>query len=79
MMSWIMIEAESSTMSWIKEVPTSEPWAQSNMIRCMSIRPPAMKAVMDLNRAVTFGGSTLTRVQEEIIATTVSTVNRCRY
>ncbi len=66
-------------MSWIKEVPTSEPWAQSNVIRCMSLRPPVMKAVMELNRAITFGGSHLTRVQEEIIATTVSTVNRCRY
>jgi alkylhydroperoxidase family enzyme len=66
-------------MSWIKEVPTTEPWAQGNVIRVMSINPKAMRAVADLNRAVTFGGSHLTRVQEEIIATTVSTVNRCRY
>jgi hypothetical protein len=34
---------------------------------------------MRLNRAVTFGSSRLTRVQEEIIATTVSATNRCRY
>jgi alkylhydroperoxidase family enzyme len=66
-------------MSWIKEVPVAESWAQANVIRCMSINPKAMKAVMDLNRAVTFGGSHLTRVQEELIATTVSTLNRCRY
>ena len=66
-------------MSWIEEVPTNEPWAQANVIRCMSINPAAMKAVMSLNRAVTFGGSRLTRVQEELIATTVSTTNRCRY
>jgi alkylhydroperoxidase family enzyme len=66
-------------MSWIREAANVEPWAQANVIRVMSINPKAMKAVMDLNRAVTFGGSHLTRVQEEIIATTVSTINRCRY
>ena len=66
-------------MSWIEEVPRPEPWAQANIIKCMSINPKAMQAVMDLNRAVTFGGSTLSRVQEELIATTVSTVNKCRY
>lgn len=66
-------------MSWIREVPTTEPWAQANVIRVMSINPKAMQAVMDLNRALTFGGSTLTRIQEELIATTVSTINKCRY
>jgi alkylhydroperoxidase family enzyme len=66
-------------MSWIEEAPVSEPWAQANVIRVMSINPKAMKAVAQLGQALTFGGSTLTRVQEELIATTVSTVNRCRY
>jgi len=66
-------------MSWIKEVPRPEPWAQANIMRCMSINPTAMQAVMQLGQALTFGGSPLTRVQEELIATTVSTVNRCRY
>ena len=66
-------------MSWINEIPTDEPWAQANIMRCMSIDPKMMNAVMELNRVVTFGGSTLTRTQEELIATTVSTINRCRY
>jgi alkylhydroperoxidase family enzyme len=66
-------------MSWIREEPRPEPWAQANVIKCLSINPKAMRAVMDLNRAVTFGGSALTRVQEELIAITVSTVNKCRY
>lgn len=64
-------------MSWIKEVPTTE--AQGNVIKCMSINPEAMLAVRSLNQAITFGGSHLTRVQEELIASTVSTINRCRY
>ena len=45
----------------------------------MSIDPKAMQAVMDLNRAITFGGSALTRVQEKLITTTVATFNHCRY
>jgi len=51
-------------MSWIKEVPRPEPWAQANIMRCLSINPTAMQAVMQLGQAVTFGGSPLTRVQE---------------
>ncbi len=51
----------------------------SNVIKVMSINPKAMEAVQNLNRAITFGGSTLTRVQEEAIATTVSVANHCRY
>jgi alkylhydroperoxidase family enzyme len=66
-------------VSWIKEVPQTEPWAQANIMRCMSIDPAMQQAVAQLGRALTFGGSTLTRSQEELIATTVSTINRCRY
>ena len=51
----------------------------SNVIKVMSINPKAMEAVQNLNRAITFGASTLTRVQEEAIATTVSVINSCRF
>ena len=51
----------------------------SNVIKVMSINPQAMEAVQNLNRAITFGASTLTRVQEEAIATTVSVINSCRF
>ena len=62
-------------MSWIRE----EDLKMANVIKVMSIIPKAMSAVQELNGAITFGGSTLTRVQEEAIATTVSVVNRCRF
>ena len=62
-------------MSWIRE----EYLKMAYVIRVMSIIPKAMSAVQELNGAITFGGSTLTRVQEEAIATTVSVVNRCRF
>jgi alkylhydroperoxidase family enzyme len=45
----------------------------------MSINRPAMDAVQNLAAAVTFGGSVLTRVQEEAISTVVAAINSCRY
>ncbi|MDA0769640.1 MAG: hypothetical protein BZY79_01140 [SAR202 cluster bacterium Casp-Chloro-G4] len=63
-------------MPWIDQ---DESLNVGNVIKIMSLRPKAMQAVMDVNQAVTFGGSALTRVQEEAIATTVGVVNKCRY
>jgi alkylhydroperoxidase family enzyme len=62
-------------MSWIREEEIDLP----NVIKVMSINPRAMQAVLDVNAAITFGESALTRVQEEAIATAVSVVNRCRF
>ena len=62
-------------MSWIEE----EDLQVGNIIKVMSIRPEAMEAVRLMTQKVTFGGSVLTRVQEEAIATTVSVANHCKY
>ena len=64
-------------MSWIREA--DEPLHSANVINVMSINPSAMKAVNDLNNAITFASSALTRTQEEAIATTVSVQNQCRF
>ena len=62
-------------MSWIHEADVQLP----NVIKSMSINPKAMEAVQGLNRAIAFGASSLTRVQEEAISTVVAAVNSCRY
>jgi len=62
-------------MPWIRQ----EDISVSGVMKIMSINPGAMEAVGNLNRAITFGASALTRVQEEAIATTVSVTNKCRY
>ena len=64
-------------MSWIREA--DEPLHSANVINVMSINPSALKAVNDLNNAITFGSSALTRAQEEAIATAVSVQNQCRF
>ena len=62
-------------MAWIREENLH--WA--NVVNVMAINPAAMRAVDDLNKAVTFGASALTRTQEEAIATAVSVQNECRF
>ena len=63
-------------MSWIREEINKD---LTNFVKAMSINPTAMQAINQLGDAVSFGASTLTRVQEEAIATTVSVINKCRY
>ena len=62
-------------MSWIEEAKVD----LSPVISVMSINKQAMEAVQNMNAAITFGASALTRVQEEAIATAVSATNNCRY
>ncbi len=62
-------------MSWIRETDEQ----LSNIFKVMSINPAALQAIQDAGQAITFGGSCLTRVQEEAISTVVATVNRCRF
>ncbi len=62
-------------MSWIREEDLGLP----NVIKVMSFSLRAMRVGPYLGSATTFGGPTLTRVQEEAIATTVSIVNSCRF
>tara|TARA_Y100000588_G_scaffold289346_1_gene307930 strand:- start:15872 stop:16009 length:138 start_codon:yes stop_codon:yes gene_type:complete len=45
----------------------------------MSLNEEAMHAVWDMGNKITFGSSSLTRAQEEIIATVVSSINHCKY
>jgi alkylhydroperoxidase family enzyme len=51
----------------------------SPIMSVMSLNPRALKGVRDMNSAITFGASVLTRVQEEAIATTVAAANHCRF
>ena len=62
-------------MTWIRTEDAGVP----GIIGVMSINQTMMDAVRNLNQAITFGASALTRVQEESIATAVSVLNRCRF
>ena len=62
-------------MTWIIQEDVGMP----GIISSMSINARMMEAVRNLNQAVSFGASELTRIQEESIAVAVSVINRCRY
>ena len=64
-------------MWWIEESPRDSELA--DVIKCMSINEDAMHAVWDMGHRLSFGSSALTRAQEEVIATVVSAINRCKY
>lgn len=81
-------------MAWIKTVPESEAqdkltevYAEirkrfpmvPNIMQSLSLQPELLGHVAGAFMTATFGGSRLTRVQEEMIATVVSSINRCHY
>jgi uncharacterized peroxidase-related enzyme len=63
-------------MSWVQQADLPELPA---VFGALSLNSQALEVVEQLNEGLAFGSSTLTRVQEEAIATVVSVANRCRY
>ena len=63
-------------MSWIDEADLPD---LPDIFRALSLNSAGLNAVQELNESLAFGNSTLTRVQEEAVATVVSVANRCRY
>ena len=49
------------------------------IFQVLSLNSRALEDVKRLNETLAFGGSALTRTQEEAIATVVSAANQCRY
>ena len=49
------------------------------VLQSMSLHPDAIGAVIKWGETITFGGSTLGRVREELLATTVAVLNDCDY
>ena len=49
------------------------------VVSAMKRNPNAMRAILQTNMAVTFGGSSLGRYREELVSATVSGLNQCLY
>ena len=69
---------QGQEMSWINEIPSGEEDLPA-IFQALSLSPGALEKVKHLNETLAFGGSALSRVQEEAIATVVAAANRCRY
>jgi len=78
-MSWLDLPVDEATpavaratRSWRKEGRPVPP-----VVAPMKLHPRALRAVMQMNMAATFGGSVLGRRVEELIAVMVSAANDC--
>ena len=80
-MSWISIPPDDASPEVARVVRgfTAAPRPVPAVIAPMKHNPRALRAVMQMNSAVTFGGSSLGRMREELVATTVSALNDCFY
>ena len=67
-------------MAFIDYVPAEE-WKldADNILRIHGINPPVLSAHLALYRTVMHGESPLTRMQREMLAVVVSSVNGCHY
>ncbi|MCZ6872660.1 MAG: hypothetical protein O7G88_03885 [bacterium] len=50
-----------------------------NVVQAYSVKPALLRAARNFSHAVTFGGSSLGRRKEELIATVVAAQLRCTY
>ena len=80
-MAWIELPDDEATPSLAR---LTAPYRKAGrptpaVVAVMKPSPRAMRAVLQMNTAVTFGGSRLGRADEELIATAVSALNECFY
>lgn len=82
-------------MSYIKEVEPADAQGElkdlyeaimesrggrlSPMMKVFSLNPALLRGVREVNSIISFGGSSLGRRREEMIATLVSKINGCHY
>jgi alkylhydroperoxidase family enzyme len=79
-MAWLKVPGDTETPELERITrPYREAGTVPAVVAVMKPSPKALKAVLRMNDAVTFGGSILGRRREEMIAVTVSALNACYY
>ena len=80
-MAWIDLPGDQDTPALERATRTyrKQGRAVPAVVAVMKPGPRTLRAVLQLNQAVTFGGSVLDRRTEELIATSVSALNDCFY
>ncbi len=80
-MAWIELPDDDATpeLSRLTKRYRAEGRPVPRVVAVMKPSPKALRAVLQMNAAVTFGGSSLGRRREELVATAVSALNDCFY
>lgn len=79
--AWITEPGDEDTPELTRVTKTwrNEGRSVPGIMAVMKQAPTTLANVMRMNTAVTFGGSTLGRAREELIAATTSALNDCFY
>lgn len=81
-MAWIRTIDEDSAKGRLAKLYARlrEPWGGvDNIFKIHSLNPGSIPGHLEMYRSTMRGRSPLSRVQREMIAVVVSSVNRCRY
>jgi len=81
-MAWIATIAEEQAQGPLAELYAgirAKFGIVPNIMKALSLRHEMLEKMSGAFMTATFGGSRLSRVQEEMIATVVSSINRCHY
>lgn len=77
--SYVPEEEASQELALLYRLYASDRGGVDNILRIHSQNPPSMKGHFDYYRHLIHGPSALSRAQREMIAVTVSSINRCFY
>ena len=80
-MSWIELPGDEDTPALARLTKRYRDQGRPvpAVVAALKPNPANLRAVVQMNMAVSFGGSTLGRRREELIATAVSALNDCFY
>jgi hypothetical protein len=80
-MAWITLPADDATpkLRRLTETYRRQGRPVPHVVAVLKPAPTTLQAVMRMNQAVTFGGSSLGRAREELVATVTSAVAECFY
>ncbi len=80
-MAWIQMVPEDKATGPLKEGynPRGRTIAASEIVKVFSLRPELLDVRLRFSRCTTFGGSSLGRYREELIAVSISAACKCRY
>jgi alkylhydroperoxidase family enzyme len=78
-MAWIELPGDDATPELTRTLRQFGGRRVPSIVAIMKPAPQTLRAVLKMNQAVTFGGSSLGRRREELIATAVSALNDCFY
>ncbi len=81
-MAWIKTTSEQDATGRLREIYDTIREGMRivpNIMQSLSLKPEVLAAVAHVFMTGTFGSSNLSRVQEEMVATVVSSLNQCHY